>query len=260
MASDPSRLDLEVASERRVAARTLRERRTVTPRQLAERGGPSVEETGRLLLAFGLPAPAADDPSLTEEEAGVLHELARLGDVWPPEVYLQLARVYGHALAQVAQTEVQLFRLHVERRLRELGDEARFGAELHDAVTRLLPLADPLLTGVHRRWLEHELEQADVRDVELHGGELELSGAVEVALLFCDLKGFTAYADTHGDAPAVAAIERFARVVDEERGASGHIVKPLGDGYMLSYPVATRAVAAGVRMLERVARDGGPQL
>ena len=37
-----------------------------------------------------------------------------------------------------------------------------------------------------------------------------LPGAFEVTLVFCDMKDFTAYADTQGDEAAVEAIERFA--------------------------------------------------
>ena len=260
MTLEPSKLDLDAASEREAAARALRARRTLTPREVAESGGLSVEETAELLRAFGLPAPGPDEPALSEEEAHVLREMARLRDVWRPEVYLQIARVYGQALAHTAQTEVQLFRLYTERDLRERGGEEGFAEALHETLEQLLPLADPILTGVHRRWLEHELEQADVRDAELHGPAAEMPGAVDVALLFCDLKGFTAYAEAEGDAAAVEAIERFAAIVDEQRGEHGHVVKALGDGYMLSYPTASEAVSAAVRLFEHVHADGGPRL
>jgi adenylate cyclase len=153
--------------------------------------------------------------------------------------------VCGQALAHVAQTEVQLFRLYADSEPAVLD--------------RLTPLVDPMLQGVHQRWLEHELAQADTRAAELRGGE-RLPGAVEVSLLFCDLKGFTTYAETKGDAAAVGAIERFAALVDDERGDDGHVVKVLGDGYMLAYPHPGAAVAAGSRMIERAAAGAGPEL
>src|SRR5687768_18007771 len=43
---------------------------------------------------------------------------------------------------------------------------------------------------------------------EARAGTRTLPGAVDVAILFCDLKDFTAYADTQGDEAAVAAIEQ----------------------------------------------------
>ena len=72
-----------------------------------------------------------------------------------------------------------------------------------------------------------------------------------MTLAFCDLKGFTAYAEAHGDAAAVAAVERFAALVAAELGDHGTIVKALGDGYMLAFPTPADAVGAGLRMVAR---------
>jgi hypothetical protein len=49
------------------------------------------------------------------------------------------------------------------------------------------------------------------------GGD-RLPGAVEVTVLFCDLKDFTAYADLAGDAAAVDAIDQLTGIVMRERG------------------------------------------
>jgi adenylate cyclase len=106
-----------------------------------------------------------------------------------------------------------------------------------------------LLLGVHRRWIEHELAQRAVGAAELHAGDVGLPGAVEVTFLFCDLKDFTAYAQTSGDAAAIRAIDRFFEVVARERGEGGQFVKSLGDGAMLVYADPAEAVAAGARVI-----------
>lgn len=227
--------------------------RTVSPIEIERAGGFTVAEIAEIMLGFGLPAPRGDELCFTPVEAKALTELKQLRDVWPPEAYMQAARVYGQALGQIAHTEVQLFRLFAERRIRarDASVQAALPA-LRDVFERLLPLADPMLLGIHRRWVEHELAQAAVREVEgLVAGE-QVPGAVQVALLFCDLKDFTAYAHARGDAAALDAIARFADVVFDERGEHGHLVKALGDGYMLSYPDAVAAVEAGARMIDRV--------
>ncbi len=105
---------------------------------------------------------------------------------------------------------------------------------------------------MHRRRIEHELTQAAVRAAERETPDRALPGAVEVTLVFCDLKDFTAYADEHGDAAALALIEHFATVVTHERGEHGHLLKALGDGYMLSYPDPVEAVEACARIVERM--------
>ena len=233
--------------------------RTVTPAEIERGGGATVEEIRRMMDAWGLPSPEADQPAFTPEEADVFTELKAVEDLWPFEVGIQIARVYGRLLQRIAQTELQLFRLHVEARLRREDDDPFAALRTTQAVfARLLPLADPLLVGIHRRWIEHELAQAAVREVEGGTAEQDLPGAVEIALLFCDLKDFTAFADAEGDAAAVRAIDRFADVVTHGRGPGCRFTKSLGDGVMLSYRGADEAVEAGARIIEDMRADGMP--
>lgn len=236
-----------------------RTERTVSPSQIEAGGGLRVAETQLIALGFGLRAPEPDEPYFTPEEATVLERFGELREIWPPQVYLQVVRVYGQALAHIAQTEVYAFRLHVEPRLRAAsGGVLPALPAVHAAFGQLLPLADPMLLGIHRRRVEHELAQAAVREAELRTPEGVLPGAVEVTLVFCDLKDFTAFADVHGDVAAIGAIERFAATVTAERGETGHVLKALGDGYMLSYPEPAAAVAACVRIIERMRSDDTP--
>ena len=218
-----------------------------------ERGRLRVSEVQAFISAFGLRPPGADEPAFTPEEAGALVELGRLGEVWTPELDVRLGRVWGPLLARVAQAGVQLFRLHLEPRLRPDDPDRVAGLRaVQETFARLLPLADPLLVGVYRRWSEHELAQAAATEAEVSAGEDALPGAVSVAFLFCDLKDFTAFADAEGDGAAAAAVDRFAEVVADARGEQFRLMKSLGDGVMLAYGDAPPAVAAGTRIIERV--------
>jgi adenylate cyclase len=233
--------------------------RTLTAQAIEERGGPSVSELDALMDAFGLPLPDPDQPAFTPEEADVFVELERLRDVWPPEVALQVARVYGRLLARIAQTEVDTFRVYVEPRLRASGEDPGAGVRaVEKAFGELLPLADPLLLGIHRRWLEYELTQAAVTEVEA-ATPGELPGAVEIAVLFVDLKDFTSYADAHGDRAAVAAIDRLAATVVHERGPF-RFQKFLGDGVMLCYSEVPDAVSAARRIITAMQPDAPPAI
>ena len=235
------------------------EQRTVSPAEIEAGGGATVDEVRRLMDAWGLPVAADDQPAFTPEEAHVFTEIKALEELWPIEVGVQVARVYGRLLQRIAQTELQLFRLHVEARLRREDDDPFAALRTTQAVfARLLPLADPLLVGVHRRWIEHELAQAAVREAESETAEYRLPGAVDVALLFCDLKDFTAYAEAEGDAAAVGAIDRFADVVTQGRGTGFRFMKSLGDGVMLSYREADEAVEAGARIIDEMRTDTMP--
>ena len=225
--------------------------RTVSAVEIAERGGIPITTNLAVMQAFGLPTPRPQDPYFTPQEADALVEIAQLGDLWPEEVMIQVSRVYGRLLARIAQTEIQLFRLHVERRLMAEGKDPLAALKsVQDAFARLLPISEPILVGVHRRWVEHELAQAAVREAEIETGSESLPGAVNVTFLFCDLKDFTAYADQEGDRAAVDVIDRFAHTVVRQRGPGFHFTKALGDGFMLVYDDASAAVSAGGRVVD----------
>ncbi len=167
-----------------------------------------------------------------------------------------MARVYGEALARIAEAEFDAFRHEVEPKLRAAsGGSLRALPAIHEAFSQLLPLTDPLILGVHRRRIELATAQAAVREAERHSESGVLPGAVDVTLAFCDIKDFTAYAEARGDAAAVAAIEHFASAVASELGEHGRVVKALGDGYMLSFSGPGEAVEACLHLIERMQRE-----
>jgi class 3 adenylate cyclase len=224
--------------------------RTVTAAQIEQQGGPPVDRLAELMLAFGLPAPAPDEPSFTREEAAALAELWSRREIFPFELAVQIGRMYGRLLARIAQSEIQQWFAVVEPRLRKAARDDRELATLTaSSFERLLPVSEALLTGVHRRWIEHEAAQVAVRSVEA-STEAQLKGAVEVSILFCDLKDFTAFAELEGDGAAVGIIDEFATVVVRERGLEARLTKLLGDGFMLAYPEPRLAVEAGIRIID----------
>jgi adenylate cyclase len=224
--------------------------RTVSPADVEARGGLSAEEVADVFQAMGFPRPEPGDPTLTPEEADVYVELAQLRDVWPHELTKQVARIYGRLLARIARTGIQLFRLYSEPLVRaSTDDRAEQLVAMRAAFERLGTMPDPLLAGVHRRWIEYEVAQSAINEVESLAPGLEMSGAADVSLLFCDIKDFTAYSTAEGDAAAVKAIDLFARTVDAERGEDGRVIKALGDGQMIAFTDPREAVSAGSRII-----------
>jgi class 3 adenylate cyclase len=142
----------------------------------------------------------------------------------------------------VSVVESRLQAADVDDRLRAVA-----AAETFDG---LLPVADTLLTGIHRGWIELEASQIAIRGAEREAGDKALPGAVEVSILFCDLKDFVAFADRHGDGAAVRIIDQSARVVTREHGPEARLTKWLADGFRLIYPSPGPAVAAGVRIID----------
>lgn len=233
--------------------------RTVSPAQIEGEGGMPAAHSQELMRAFGLPSPAADEPAFTPAEARALTELWHHQDVWPFDLGVQIARLYGRLLARIAQASVAQWLAVAEPRLRAAEPDAgRRTIAAADSFDRLLPVADTLLAGVHRRWVERETAQIAVRAAESGPAASLLSGVAQVSILFCDLKDFTAFADRQGDGAAVRIIDRFASIVMEQRGEKAGLTKLLGDGFMLIYREPAAAVAAGKRIIEEMSSAGEP--
>jgi len=233
--------------------------RTVSAAEIEAAGGMPVVQSQELMRAFGLPTPGPEEAAFSPEEATALTELWRQQDVWPFEEGVQIARLYGRLMARIAQASVQQWLAVAEPRLRDSEPDVRqrtiVAAQSFD---RLLPVADALLTGVHRRWVEREAAQIAVRNAEAGPAAELLRGVAEVTILFCDLKDFTAFADRQGDGAAVRIIDRFATTVMEERGEEAGLTKLLGDGFMLVYPEPAPAVQAGRRIISAMRSPGEP--
>ena len=233
--------------------------RTVSPAQLEAEGGMPAEQSRELMRAFGLAAPEVDEPAFTPDEGQAFNELWRQQDIWPFELGIQIARLYGRLLARIAQASVQQWLAVAEPRLRAAAPDVRERTlAAADSFDRLLPVADALLAGVHRRWVERETAQLAVRAAESGPGAALLSQVAEVSILFCDLKDFTAFADRRGDGAAVGIIDRFASTVFAERGDDAGLTKLLGDGFMLVYPEPGPAVAAGRRIIQAMRAPDQP--
>ncbi len=237
-----------------------RERRRISAADIERDDGLPAAETQAVLSGFGLSPPAPEDPYFTEEEAEVFRAIARLGDVWPHEVRMQVSRVYGQALGRIAQTEVHVFLSRVRPWIEQISPNPLEAlAAVRQAFEVLLPLADPMLLGVHRRKVEQELTQAAVWEVEIEAEGL-VPGTTDVSLLFCDLRRFTSYANRHGDRAAIEVLDRLADAVERSVGDEGRLVKALGDGYMLAYPKPGPAVACALAIAEAMQGGGAPAL
>lgn len=72
-----------------------------------------------------------------------------------------------------------------------------------------------------------------------------------VAIMFTDMEGFTQYVE-RGDEGAYQILQRHNRVIREAaEQAGGRIVKSYGDGFMIAFPSARRALLAAVTIQGR---------
>jgi adenylate cyclase len=207
----------------------------------ADQAGIDPEFAAEAITAMGFRA-ANREARLGPEDVDVLRAIATAVEAGLPRVaLLQLLRVYGHALAQVADAEVRLFHLYVHEPLMQDGVPGeQIARELEDLVRGLLPLASPIMRRVHDRHLRRFVAQdviGHMEDTEASGdgagARARIPGRLRVAIAFADLAGYTRMTEELGDEEAVLAIERFIEEVEGSLPASARVVKEIGDEVML---------------------------
>ena len=169
---------------------------------------------------------------------------------FPLVAFLQLVRVYGQAMSQIADAEVRLFHIYVhEPLMREGVPGLEMAEEMEHLARDLLPLASPIMDYVHQRFLQHFVEQ-DV--VGPHGdragrrrGDL---GRVRVAIAFADLAGYTRFTEEEGEEEALSFVERFIDGVTDTLPDDARVVKTIGDEVMVVGPGRARADGLGRRL------------
>jgi adenylate cyclase len=188
----------------------------------------------RFWNSIGL-APASLE-SLTDEDLEALRYVASVLDSgFPLVAFLQLCRVYGLALSQIADAEVRLFHLYVhEPLMREDVPGLQMAEEMEGLARDLLPLSSPLMDYIHRRFLQHFVAQDVVghMEEELEESDIE-SGRVRVAIAFADLAGFTRFTEEEGEEEALSSVERFVEGVTATIPDDARVVKTIGDEVMV---------------------------
>jgi adenylate cyclase len=189
----------------------------------------------RVWTSIGLPVDELQ--SLSDDDLEALRYAASvLGAGFPLDAFLQLCRVYGQALTQIADAEVRLFHLFVhEPLMREGVPGLEMAEEMEDLARDLLPIASPLMDFMHRRFLQHFVEQDVVGHMET---ELEAPGngdrgRVRTAIAFADLAGYTRFTEEEGDEEALQSVERFVERVDNTLPEDARVIKTIGDEVMV---------------------------
>jgi adenylate cyclase len=188
----------------------------------------------RLFLSMGFSAAATE--RLSDDDVELLRYVAGvLGAGFPLVALLQLVRVYGQALAQMADAEVRLFHLYVHEPLMRAGvPGVEMAEEMQGLASEVLPLAAPIMTHVHQRLLAHFVEQDIVghMESELEDGSSDL-GRMRVAIAFADLAGYTQLTEEEGEEEAVSAVERFIEAVGVTLPDDARVIKTIGDEVMI---------------------------
>jgi adenylate cyclase len=205
-----------------------------TLRQAAREADVDEQLIERIYMSLGLSTLSVD--SITEEDMEMLRYIAAMLNSGLPEVaFLQLARVYGQTLAQIADAEVRLIHIYVhEPMMREGIPGVQMAEAMEGLAGELLPFAAPFMRYLHGRFLGHFIEQDVIghMEAELAGGVPE-EGRMRVVIAFADLAGYTRLTEERGDEEAVGVVERFVDSVQRSLPIDARVIKTLGDEVMV---------------------------
>ena len=231
--------------------------RTYSVSQAARETGLEPALVKRVVAALGLHP--MQPGSLSAGDVQLLRYMAAVLSAGLPLVaMLQLVRVYGQAMAQVADAEVRLFHLYVHEPLMRSGATGmEMAEEMHDLAREVLPLASPVMDQVHQRYLQYFVEQDVVGHMEsdLDTEEIDL-GRMRVAIAFADLAGYTRLTEEEGELEAVDTVERFVEAVEATLPDDSRVIKTIGDEVMIvgSDPAALTDWAVGFQQLYSTSR------
>ena len=223
--------------------------------EAAELSGLAPALVERIWTTVGFAAPSGEEVS--DDDLQLLHYIAAaLQAGFPLVAFLQLVRVYGQALARIADAEVRLFHLYVHEPLIHDGvPNLEMAEEMEGLARELLPLASPIMDHVHQRYLQHFLDQDIVGHMELEvdaGSGLDL-GRLRVAVAFADLAGYTRLTEEAGEEEAVDIIERFVEAVQDTLPDDARVIKTIGDEVMIVGSDASAVLdwAVGFQQLQK---------
>ena len=224
----------------------------MTLQEAAERAGLEPALVERIWTSVGFPASSLD--RITEDDLQLLRYVAAvLAAGFPLVAFLQLIRVYGQALAQIADAEVRLFHLYVhEPLIRDGVPGLEMAEEMEGLAREALPLASPIMDHLHQAFLQHFVEQDVVGHLEADTDEQLDLGRLRVAIAFVDLAGYTRLTEEAGEEEAVDLVERFQAAVEITLPEDARVIKTIGDEVMVvgSDPAALCDWAVGFQELQ----------
>jgi adenylate cyclase len=230
-----------------------------TLREVARETGLEEALIERILTAMGLGAQSA--ALMSEEDMQMMKYVATMLEAGLPSVaFLQLARVYGQSIAQIAEAEVRLIHLYVHEPMMRAGlPNVEIAEEMEGLARELIPFVVPLLRYVHDRLLGDFVEQDVIGHMETDLAESSSEeGRVRVAIVFADLAGYARLTVERGDEVALAAVERFVEAVEQTLPADARVIKTLGDEVMVVGPDAAGLARWAVALRAAIAPGDPP--
>jgi adenylate cyclase len=235
----------DVMSGIRVLLSRSEERYTLE--EAAEKAGFDPAQFTQLNLACGFADPGPDARVFTDEDIEVLQLFQASTEVFGEDVAMQNVRVMGSAMSRVADAFISSFAVKIGRQSVE-GDfkEEDFIQAANETAVALLPSAVRAMDVLLRRHIELKS-----RTDFLMGEDWQGVDAVDRAVGFCDLVGYTALAQQISDTRLASVLRAFESTASDLITAGGAgVVKLIGDEIMFVAPDAATAVQVALALAE----------
>lgn len=224
-----------------------------------QEAGLELDEAATMWRAWGFPDPREPLIKVSPRQVQALQILAQMSrSLLGRETGLQLARVIGSSMAQVAEAIVDAFRVKVEIPRQDEGqpysevvkDYARIGGVMIPALNTALGdiLTEHLLAVSRSNWAVDEERAAVTRDLVVG---------------FADLVDYTRSTRALTPAELAAAVTRFESVAGEIVARhGGRVVKLIGDEVMFAVDDPAEAAQAALELIDaltvRIGLAAGP--
>ena len=196
--------------------------------EAAARAGLEPEESAAVWRALGLPDPTVSSARVSASQIETLQILGEFGRRLGTETTLQLARVIGGSVAQIAEAIVDSFRIKVEMPRHSAGDPYPDVVEDYASTAAMaIPALGRAITDVLCAHLVSVSGSTWGLDPE------RATVTRERTVGFADLVGYTASARGASPAALAGMISRFeAHVAEVVARFGGRVVKLIGDEAM----------------------------
>lgn len=209
----------------------------------------------RVYENLGLVQPPPNRVLRQDEEELITELVTAWSTVGDDQVVARAARLVGDGVQRAVEGWVGLW---VERQgpgRDEGGLQGRDDLAGLDTAARLASLLPRLLVWLEQRVLEQTLNAVNATLFEQELARRGWTPPEEPnppAVVFVDISGFTRLTEERGDHAALEVGEMlYARVSEAGRRWGGRLIKLLGDGAMLWFPDAARAVDASLEVIGR---------
>jgi adenylate cyclase len=218
-----------------------------TAAEVAERAGLEPDFPLRQRQALGLSVPDPEAAEFTDDLEAAKRAKALRDAGLPEEGMLEVSRIIGRAMSQVAAANREL----IAETILQPGDTERdVSLRLAQAAEQLLPMLGPVLQYVlnlHQR----EVARNDVIGrAELASGQF--ANTTEITVCFADLVGFTRLGEELSVEDLRVVTDRFSELASEVAVAPVRLVKLIGDAAMLVAPETDPVLDAALGLIDRV--------